>query len=111
MAINVVMILLINIHIKLLIFSFYSIIIHLYGRNSIINAGDVSVQFTTNIMSLYRSSDPRVIGYPQQPEIIAIDLSTSRIYNETGPLHPGATSSDGADPTMLAVFIGSWGCE
>lgn len=82
----------------------------MYGRNSITGA-TLSDRFNDNILRLYRSSDPRVIGYPQQSEIIAIDLSTSGIYNQTGPLHPGATSSDGADPTMLAVFIGSWGCE
>ena len=83
----------------------------MYGRNGNIDAGTLSNRFNENIMTIYRSPDPRVIGYPQQSEIIAINLTTSDIYNETAPLHPGATSSDGADPTMLAVFIGSWGCE
>ena len=100
-----------NVLMILFVFSFYSVIIHLYDSTNSINADAYSDQFETNIMALYRSSDPRVISYPGQSGIIAIDLTTSTIYNETGPLHPGATSSDGADPTKLAVFIGTWGCE
>ena len=83
----------------------------MYDGTSNIDADVYSNRFNDNIMDLYRSSDPRVIRYPGQSDIIAINLTASSIYYETGPLHPGSTSSDGADPTKLAVFIGTWGCE
>ena len=84
--------------------------IHIYGRNAPFNAQAISDAFKDGIRDAY--NDPNnnyVVGYPDQSDRIALNLSASDEF--TNAIHPGGRSSDGVDPTLYAVFIGSFGCK
>ena len=88
----------------------FSILIHIYGRVEQFNAEEISNEFNERIEDVYDDpNDPYVVGYPDQTDRIALNLSAS--YEFTNILHPGGESSDGVDPTQYAVFIGSYGCK
>ena len=84
--------------------------IHIYGNGTQFDASEVSSHFVTRVNALLRSDSDLVVSYPDQSDIIAFNLRASQYYNAT-KLHPGGQSSDGADPTLLAVFLASYGSK
>ena len=60
-------------------------------------ADAVSQQFDANVRSTFSSSNPFIVQYPGQPEVIAFNLTAMMMLQQ-----------DSADPTTLAVYLGSW---
>jgi hypothetical protein len=87
-----------------------SILIHLYSRTNVpLNVSDLHGKFENNVNTAFMdTSNTYVVPYPGQTNIRAFDLSKSPEFNTGELLHPGSTSSDGATPVNLAVFIASF---
>lgn len=85
-----------------------SVIIHIYqDGDPNFDASTISDRFEERVSAqLGNSLD--VVTYPGQSGVIAFNLTNSMYYQEQ-KLHPGARSEDGADPTLLAVFLASYG--
>lgn len=58
--------------------------------------------------ALSDGNNRKVIRYLGQDTITAFDLSATTVFRNNTLLYAGDTSSDGATPLNLAVFLGSY---
>ena len=88
----------------------------IYGNQTVINGNNMAARFSSNfdrMLPIDRNDRDRLaIYYPPSPNfpqtgVRALNLfEVEDDFDGVEALHPGSMSSDGADPTMLAVLIG-----
>ena len=85
-----------------------SVLFHLYRRTDEFDAGPLSIRFHDNVISAFQdTSNNYVVAYPGQPEVIAFNLAAMMLEQDE-ILLPFRTTQDNADPTTLAVYLGSF---
>lgn len=77
--------------------------------NSPLDVNNIAAAFQGRVNSaLSDGNNRKVIPYPSQDTITAFDLSATTVFRDNSVLYAGDTSSDGATPLNLAVFLGSY---
>ena len=92
------------------LFPLYSILIHLYAEDSSspLDVNNMATSFQGYVDRALSDGNRKVIPYPGQTNIRTFDLSATTAFQNGVPLYAGDTSSDGATPINLAVFLGSY---
>lgn len=87
-----------------------SVLFHLYNRNEPLGADMVSPQFDANVRTAFQDGNNNmVVPYPNQPDVIAFNLTAAMtMLGQNDVLLPFRTTPDTADPTTLAVYLGSF---
>lgn len=77
--------------------------------NSPLDVNTIAAAFQGRVNgALSDGNNRKVIRYPDQDTITAFDLSATTVFQNNALLYAGDTSSDGATPLNLAVFLGSY---
>lgn len=92
------------------LFPLYSILIHLYAEDSSspLDVNNMATSFQGYVDRALSDGNRKVTRYPGQDTIMAFDLSATTVFRDNAVLYAGDTSSDGATPLNLAVFLGSY---
>ena len=86
----------------------HSVLFHLYRRTGQFSASPLASQFDDNVITAFQDDNNNyVVAYPEQPEVIAFNLSAMMLAQDE-ILLPFRTTEDNADPTTLAVYLGSF---
>ena len=80
--------------------------IRIYGSTAFTGT-NMADRFRTNLVRIYDSANNLVVNYPEQSSrVIALNLEFLDMFDRANALHPGASQSDGVDPTVYPVIIG-----
>ena len=76
--------------------------------NSPLDVNTIAAAFQGRVNGALSDGNRKVIRYPGQNTITAFDLSATTVFRDNAVLYAGDTSSDGATPLNLAIFLGSY---